>query len=192
MKQDCCCWPGQSDLKLCIKSLILIWGVSLPYQYLTWTLKIHFSMTTLTSHFYYFGLLVKRQTIANTVTKWTEMKPKISWPGALKGGAEVTFTLPPPPPPSLYFWCFLTIARYSSTSSGEPTTKGTRWWMDSGLTSRTLCVPVVAMPPACSMRKAMGLHSYRSLSWGEESEAERETKCYWELRPMGYGKSFLF
>lgn len=35
-------------------------------------------MTTLISHFYYFGLLVKRQTITNTVTKRTEMKPKMS------------------------------------------------------------------------------------------------------------------
>lgn len=62
---------------------------------------------------------------------------------------------------------FLTNDRYSLTSSGEPTMKGTRWWRASGWTSSILWVPVVARPPACSMRKAMGLHSYSSRSFWE-------------------------
>lgn len=61
--------------------------------------------------------------------------------------------------------CFLKMERYSFTSSGDPRTTGTRWWMEVGWTSRTFPEPVVAMPPACSMMKAMGLHSYSSLSW---------------------------
>lgn len=70
---------------------------------------------------------------------------------------------------NLYFLCFLTKDKYSSTSSGDPTTKGTLWWSDPGIISRTRWVPVVAMPPACSIRKAMGLHSYSSLSWRESN-----------------------
>lgn len=65
---------------------------------------------------------------------------------------------------NLYFLCFLTMDKYSSTSSGEPTTKGALWCSDSGIISKTRWVPVVAMPPACSIRKAMGLHSYSNLS----------------------------
>uniref|UniRef100_A0A0E9WGQ4 Uncharacterized protein n=1 Tax=Anguilla anguilla TaxID=7936 RepID=A0A0E9WGQ4_ANGAN len=61
--------------------------------------------------------------------------------------------------------CFLTMEMYSCTSSGEPSTTGTLWWMDSGLMSSTFMVPVVAIPPACSMMKAIGLHSYSSLSF---------------------------
>lgn len=40
--------------------------------------------------------------------------------------------------PVAYFFatCFFTISRYSLTSSGDPTAKGTRWWMVSGWTSR--------------------------------------------------------
>lgn len=77
---------------------------------------------------------------------------------------------------------FWTKDRYSLTSSGEPTTKGTRWWMVSGWTSRILCVPVVARPPACSMRNAMGLHSYRS----------RSCRASWETRvSAGEGSRLL-
>lgn len=39
--------------------------------------------------------------------------------------------------------------------------------MASGFTSNTGWVPVVAKPPACSMMKATGLHSYRSRSCRE-------------------------
>lgn len=69
-----------------------------------------------------------------------------------------------------FHWYFSTKDRYSATSSGEPTTNGTLWCRASGWTSRILWVPVVATPPACSMRKAMGLHSYssRSYQWSEE------------------------
>lgn len=70
---------------------------------------------------------------------------------------------------SLYLLCFLTKDKYSSTSSEDPTTKGTRWCSVSGSTSRTRWEPVVAVPPACSIRKAMGLHSYSSLSWRQEN-----------------------
>lgn len=65
----------------------------------------------------------------------------------------------------IYFWYFFTKDIYSSTSSWDPTTKGTLWWTISGFTSRIRCVPVVAIPPACSIRKAMGLHSYSSRSF---------------------------
>lgn len=73
-----------------------------------------------------------------------------------------------------FHWYFLTKVRYSLTSSGEPTTKGTRWWSPSGWTSSTLWVPVVASPPACSMMKAMGLHSYSSRSF--EGGSQRITR----------------
>ncbi len=64
-----------------------------------------------------------------------------------------------------HFECFLKMEIYSFTSSGEPSTTGTLWWIESGLMSRTFMAPVVAIPPACSTMKAMGLHSYNSLSW---------------------------
>ncbi len=67
-----------------------------------------------------------------------------------------------------HFECFLKMEIYSCTSSGEPSTTGTLWWIESGLMSRTFIAPVVAIPPACSMMKAMGLHSYNSLSWSPE------------------------
>src|SRR5207244_1148217 len=47
----------------------------------------------------------------------------------------------------------------SSTSSRLPTMSGVRWWSESGAMSRMREWPLVAMPPACSARKAMGLAS---------------------------------
>lgn len=48
-------------------------------------------------------------------------------------------------------WFLCTQVRYSCTSSGDPKMRGTRWWILSGFTSSTGWVPVVAMPPACSI-----------------------------------------
>lgn len=44
--------------------------------------------------------------------------------------------------------------RRSCTSSLLPRKQGTRWWMSVGWTSSRRSVPVVAIPPACSVKKA--------------------------------------
>lgn len=75
--------------------------------------------------------------------------------------------------------CFLQMERYSCTSSGDPRTTGTRWWMEVGWMSRTFMDPVVAMPPACSTMKAMGLHSYNSLSWRGRSRNRSDLMRKW-------------
>lgn len=60
---------------------------------------------------------------------------------------------------SHFLACFLQKAMYSSTSSLEPMATGAFWWMLTGWMSRTFWKPVEAMPPACSMMKAMGFPS---------------------------------
>lgn len=91
--------------------------------------------------------------------------------------------------PTVFKWlphllCFLKMERYSFISSGEPRTTGTRWWIDVGWMSRTFMDPVVAMPPACSMMKAMGLHSYSSLSWQENSRNQTwcQSHLFWTMK----------
>lgn len=78
-------------------------------------------------------------------------------------------------------WFLCTQVRYSCTSSGDPRIRGTRWWMASGFTSNTGWVPVVAKPPACSMMKATGLHSYRSRSCRERV---RQVQVAPNLKPV--------
>src|SRR5262249_14221754 len=51
-----------------------------------------------------------------------------------------------------------------STSSGPPTSSGVRGWRLAGVTPRMRPEPSVALPPACSARKAIGLASYISRS----------------------------
>lgn len=53
----------------------------------------------------------------------------------------------------------------SSTSLAEPRKMGLRWWIDSGTTSKIGTLPVEAFPPACSIKNAIGLHSYNNRSW---------------------------
>lgn len=69
---------------------------------------------------------------------------------------------------SHFLACFWQMAMYSSTSSLEPIAAGALWWMLSGWMSRMFSKPVEAMPPACSMMKAMGLHSYSRRSFERE------------------------
>lgn len=90
---------------------------------------------------------------------------------------------------------------YSSTSSGEPIATGDRWWMLLGWMSRMVSKPVEAMPPACSMMKAMGLPSYSRRSFeGRQVMRKEFTLLFfiykngsqisvWSLSPFHRGSS---
>ena len=61
---------------------------------------------------------------------------------------------------SASFLHFSRTRRKSLTLSADPIKMGARSWMSVGLMSRIPMSPFVALPPACSMIKAIGLHSY--------------------------------
>ena len=51
------------------------------------------------------------------------------------------------------------------TMSADPIKSGVRWWRDVGCNSTIRLNPLEAFPPACSMIKASGLHSYNNLNF---------------------------
>ena len=67
---------------------------------------------------------------------------------------------------SWYYWLLALVMKswYKVTSSADPIIKGTRWWISVGWMLKIRSCPVVAIPPACSTMKAMGLASHISLS----------------------------
>ena len=60
------------------------------------------------------------------------------------------------------YWASLINFSIVSTISRLPQKKGTRWCNSEGSISKILSNPLEAFPPACSVRKAIGLHSYNS------------------------------
>lgn len=56
--------------------------------------------------------------------------------------------------PGFLVCIYLKNLRRSSTSSLLPRKHGVRWWIEVGWTSSRRWSPVVARPPACSVRKA--------------------------------------
>ena len=57
------------------------------------------------------------------------------------------------------YLCFAINSSALSTISTRPQKKGTLWCSEVGSISRILWKPFVAFAPACSAKKAIGLHS---------------------------------
>jgi hypothetical protein len=98
----------------------------------------------------------KEEAVGTTAAAWTKRETDVDEPGTESKGMHrssesqamhLSYVLPP------YFDGSKKVRR-SCTSSLLPRKQGTRWWMSVGWTSSRRSVPVVAIPPACSVKKA--------------------------------------